>query len=132
MQIWRPDDRAHVPSRGQWWSTQFRRFSRTANLVPWVARVSSLQWDVQFCRYGPATVLIAFVNNKMNVIMQNLVEFHPLTKILLTLRKITKKITKNFQLPKKFEKSRKITKSNLNKTLAPNLPEMLPKRLRRR
>jgi hypothetical protein len=44
--------------------------------------------------------------------MAYLVEFHPITKILLTLREITKKITKNFQLPKKSEKSRNITKSN--------------------
>jgi hypothetical protein len=36
--------------------------------------------------------------------MTYLVEFHAITKILLTLRKITKKITKNFQLPKKSEK----------------------------
>jgi hypothetical protein len=34
------------------------------------------------------------------VIMAYLVEFHGITKILLTLREITKKITKNFQLPK--------------------------------
>jgi hypothetical protein len=33
--------------------------------------------------------------------MTYLVEFHEITKILLILRKITKKITKNFQLPKK-------------------------------
>ena len=46
--------------------------------------------------------------------MTYLVEFHAITKILLTLRKITKKITKNFQLPKKSEKSRNITKSNEN------------------
>ena len=39
--------------------------------------------------------------------MTYLVEFHAITKILLTLRKITKKITKNFQLPKVI----KITKS---------------------
>jgi hypothetical protein len=44
--------------------------------------------------------------------MTYLVEFHAITKILLTLRKITKKIAKNFQLPKKSEKSRNITKSN--------------------
>jgi hypothetical protein len=49
--------------------------------------------------------------------MAYLVEFHAITKILLTLREITKKITKNFQLPKIFnyqksEKSRNITKSN--------------------
>jgi hypothetical protein len=44
--------------------------------------------------------------------MAYLVEFHAITKILLTLREITKKITKNFQLPKKSEKSRNITKSN--------------------
>ena len=45
--------------------------------------------------------------------MTYLVEFHAITKILLTLRKITKKITKNFQLPKNSEKSRNIiTKSN--------------------
>ena len=31
--------------------------------------------------------------------MVYLVEFHEITKILLTLREITKKITKNFQLP---------------------------------
>jgi hypothetical protein len=46
--------------------------------------------------------------------MVYLVEFHEITKILLTLREITKKITKNFQLPKKSEKLRNITKSNLN------------------
>jgi hypothetical protein len=46
--------------------------------------------------------------------MGYLVEFHVITKILLTLREITKKITKNFQLPKKSEKSRNITKRNLN------------------
>ena len=46
--------------------------------------------------------------------MVYLVEFHEITKILLTLREITKKITKNFQLPKKSEKWRNITKSNLN------------------
>ena len=46
--------------------------------------------------------------------MVYLVEFHEITKILLTLREITKKITKNFQLPKKSEKSLNITKSNLN------------------
>jgi hypothetical protein len=46
------------------------------------------------------------------VIMVYLVEFHAITKILLTLREITKKITKNFQLPKKSEKLRNITKSN--------------------
>jgi hypothetical protein len=46
------------------------------------------------------------------VIMAYLVEFHPITKILLTLTEITKKITKNFQLPKESEKSRNITKSN--------------------
>jgi hypothetical protein len=39
-------------------------------------------------------------------------EFYPITKILLTFGKITKKITKNFQLPKKSEKSPNITKSN--------------------
>ena len=44
--------------------------------------------------------------------MAYLVKFHPITKILLTLRKITKKITKNFQLPKKSEKLENITKSN--------------------
>jgi hypothetical protein len=44
--------------------------------------------------------------------MAYLVEYQAiLTKILLTLREITKKITKNFQLPKKSEKSRNITKS---------------------
>ena len=49
--------------------------------------------------------------------MAYLVEFHPITKILLTLRKITKKITKNFQLPKSpknreiLPKVIKITKS---------------------
>jgi hypothetical protein len=32
--------------------------------------------------------------------MVYLVEFHVITKILLTLREITKKITKNFQLPR--------------------------------
>ena len=37
--------------------------------------------------------------------MVYLVEFHVITKILLTFREITKKITKNFQLPKKSEKS---------------------------
>jgi hypothetical protein len=52
--------------------------------------------DVQLCKHGNATVLIEFLNNR------------------LTLREITKKITKNFQLPKKSEKSRNITKSNLN------------------
>ena len=36
--------------------------------------------------------------------MAYLVEFHAITKIL--------KITKNFQLPKKLEKARNITKSN--------------------
>ena len=41
--------------------------------------------------------------------MAYLVEFHAITKIL---REITKKIIKNFQLPKKSEKSRNITKSN--------------------
>ena len=46
--------------------------------------------------------------------MTYLVEFHAITKILLTLRKITKTITKYFQLPKKSEKSRNITKSNKN------------------
>jgi hypothetical protein len=46
--------------------------------------------------------------------MAYLVEFHAITKILLILREITKKITKNFQLPKKSEKSRNITKSNQN------------------
>jgi hypothetical protein len=46
------------------------------------------------------------------VIMANLVEFHAITKILQTLREMTKKITKNFQLPKKSEKSRNITKTN--------------------
>ena len=46
--------------------------------------------------------------------MVYLVEFHEITKILLTLREITKKITKKFQLPKKSEKSQNITKSNLN------------------
>ena len=35
--------------------------------------------------------------------MVYLVEFHAITKILLTLREITKKITKKFQLPKKSE-----------------------------
>jgi hypothetical protein len=45
-------------------------------------------------------------------VMAYLVEFHTITKILLTFREITKKITKNFQLPKKSEKSRNITKSN--------------------
>jgi hypothetical protein len=44
--------------------------------------------------------------------MAYLVEFHAITKILLTLKEITKKITKNFQLPKKSEKSRNITKRN--------------------
>jgi hypothetical protein len=45
--------------------------------------------------------------------MAYLVEFHAITKIfILTLREITKKITKNFQLPKKLEKARNITKSN--------------------
>ena len=45
--------------------------------------------------------------------MVYLIEFHGITKILLTqLREITKKITKNFQLPKKSEKSQNITKSN--------------------
>jgi hypothetical protein len=44
------------------------------------------------------------------VILAYLVEFHAITKILLTLREITKKITKNFQLPKKSEESRNITK----------------------
>jgi hypothetical protein len=39
--------------------------------------------------------------------MAYLVEFHAITKILLILREITKKITKNFQLPKVI----KITKS---------------------
>jgi hypothetical protein len=46
--------------------------------------------DVQLCKHGHATVLIEFLNNR------------------LTLREITKKI------PKKSEKSRNITKSNLN------------------
>ena len=44
--------------------------------------------------------------------MAYLVEFHAITEILLTLTEITKKITKNFQLLKKSEKSRNITKSN--------------------
>jgi hypothetical protein len=39
--------------------------------------------------------------------MVYLVEFHEITKILLTLREITKKITKNFQLPKS-QKNREI------------------------
>jgi hypothetical protein len=46
------------------------------------------------------------------IIVAYLVEFHAITKISLTLREITKKITKNFKLPKKSEKSRNITKSN--------------------
>jgi hypothetical protein len=37
--------------------------------------------------------------------MAYLVEFHAITKILLTFREITKKVTKNFQLPKNSEKS---------------------------
>jgi hypothetical protein len=45
------------------------------------------------------------------VIMAYLVEFHAITKIT-NYREITKKITKNFQLPKKSEKSWNITKSN--------------------
>jgi hypothetical protein len=48
--------------------------------------------------------------------MTYLVEFHAITKILLTLRKITKKITKNFQLPKKSEKSPNLV--TLRKSLA--------------
>jgi hypothetical protein len=68
--------------------------------------------DAQLCRHEPATVLIEFLNWTGCVIMVYLVEFHAITKILLTLREITKKITKNFQLPKKSEKSRNITKSN--------------------
>jgi hypothetical protein len=44
--------------------------------------------------------------------MAYLVEFHAITKILLTFREMTKKITKNFQLLKKSEKSRNIAKSN--------------------
>ena len=44
--------------------------------------------------------------------MAYLVEFHAITKILLPLKEITKTITKNFQLPKKSEKARNITKSN--------------------
>jgi hypothetical protein len=46
--------------------------------------------------------------------MAYLVEFHAITKILLTFREITKKITQNFQLPKNREilpKVIKITKS---------------------
>ena len=35
--------------------------------------------------------------------MAYLVEFHAITKILLTFREITKKITKNFQLPKYYQ-----------------------------
>jgi arginyl-tRNA--protein-N-Asp/Glu arginylyltransferase len=47
------------------------------------------------------------------VIMAYLVEYHPITKILLTLREITITITKKFQLPNwRSEKSRNITKSN--------------------
>jgi hypothetical protein len=42
--------------------------------------------------------------------MACLAEYHALTNILLTLRENKKKITKNFQLPKKSEKSRNITK----------------------
>jgi hypothetical protein len=40
--------------------------------------------------------------------MAYLVEYHAITKILLTLTEITKNITKHFQLPKK--KVRKIAK----------------------
>ena len=36
--------------------------------------------------------------------MAYLVDFHAITKILLTLREITKKITKNFSITKKVRK----------------------------
>jgi hypothetical protein len=70
-------------------------------------------WMYSFAKHGHATVLIEFLNNRLchyGVFGW----IHEITKILLTLREITKKITKNFQLPKKSEKSRNITKSNLN------------------
>ena len=44
--------------------------------------------DVQFCKHGHATVLIEFLNNRL-CHYGVLVEFHVITKILLTLREIT-------------------------------------------
>jgi hypothetical protein len=69
--------------------------------------------DVQLCKHGPATVLIEFLNTDVQVVSLWCIWLtHLITKILLILREITKKITKNIQLPKKSEKSRNITKSN--------------------
>jgi hypothetical protein len=56
--------------------------------------------DGQLCKHGPATTLNEVLDNKLCHYGVYFVEFHVITKILLTLRKITKKITKNFQLPK--------------------------------
>jgi hypothetical protein len=53
--------------------------------------------------------------------MAYLVEFHAITKILLILREITKKITKNFQLPKNYEILPKVIKITKSGTLVPDI-----------
>jgi hypothetical protein len=50
--------------------------------------------DVQLCRHEPVTFFTEFSNNRL-CHCGELVEFDAITKILLTLREITKKITKS-------------------------------------
>jgi hypothetical protein len=70
--------------------------------------------DGQQSRHGPATALNEFFNNKLCHYGVYFVEFHMITKILPTLRKITKKIF-NYQKSQKnreiLPKVIKITKS---------------------
>jgi hypothetical protein len=60
--------------------------------------------DVQLCRHGPVTVLIAFLNINRLCHMAYLVEFHVITKILLTL-------TLSQQGPINVERARSMARS---------------------
>ena len=102
MQIWRRDDRALWSdpgslARNQHMVDQQDSVDSAGQLGP-----AACNLDAQLCRHRPATVLIEFWITGC-VIMAYLVE------LLEWKLEITKKITKNFQLPKK---SWNITKSN--------------------
>jgi hypothetical protein len=62
--------------------------------------------------YSFAGMDLQLLNGIVTSFWRILLNWHEITKILLTLRKITKKIIKNFQLPKKSGKLQNITKSN--------------------
>jgi hypothetical protein len=83
--------------------------------------------DVQLCRHGPVTVLIAFLNNRL-CHYGVLVEFRVITKILQTLikEKLLKKLPKIFNY-QKSQKNREILPKVIKITKSGHTDDAIPR-----